>query len=111
MLLATIIALADFTDSTTVIVAIMTAAFFGKGMGALGWAITTDIAPAEAASFVGSAMNGLGNIAGIVTPIVIGYLVQQTGSFNLALWFVAAHGILALAALLGMGPVRRIRFE
>jgi len=111
MLLATIIALADFTDSTTVIIVIMTAAFFGKGMGALGWAITTDIAPPQAASFVGSAMNGLGNIAGIVTPIVIGYLVEQTGSFDLALWFVAAHGILALAALLGMGPIRRVQFD
>lgn len=111
MLAATAIALADFTDSTTVIIVIMTAAFFGKGMGALGWAITTDIAPPQAASFVSSAMNGLGNIAGIVTPIVIGYLVQQTGSFNLALGFVAAHGVLALAALAGMGPIRRVRFD
>ncbi|MGF6884597.1 cyanate permease [Nocardia sp. GAS34] len=82
-----------------------------KGMGALGWAITTDIAPPQAAGFVSSAMNGLGNIAGIVTPIVIGYLVQHTGSFNLALGFVAAHGILALAALAGIGPIRRVQFD
>ncbi len=111
MLLTTVIALADFTDSTTVIILIMAAAFFGKGMGALGWAITTDMAPPQAASFVGSAMNGLANIAGIVTPIVIGYLVQQTGSFSTAIWFVAAHGLLALAALALMGPIKRVHFD
>ncbi len=44
-------------------------------MGALGWAITTEMAPPQAAGF---AMNGLANIAGIVTPIVTGYLVQRT---------------------------------
>ncbi|MQY20878.1 MFS transporter [Nocardia macrotermitis] len=110
LLLGTVIAVANFTDSTTVIVMIMTTAFFGKGMGSLGWAITTDVAPTEAASIFSSLTNGLGNIAGIITPIVIGYIVQTTGSFNVALWFVAAHGILAVLALIGMGPIRRLSF-
>lgn len=108
LLLGTVIAVADFTDSTTIIVLIMTTAFFGKGMGSLGWAITTDVAPTEAASIFGALTNGLGNIAGIVTPIVIGYIVQTTGSFDVALWFVAAHGVLAVLALAGMGPIRRL---
>ncbi len=63
----------------------MTTAFFGKGMGSLGWAITTDVAPTEAASIFSSLTNGIGNIAGIVTPIVIGYIVQRAGSFDIAL--------------------------
>lgn len=109
MVLATAIALCSLTDSTVVIVALMTLAFFGKGLGALGWAITTDIAPREASSFVGSTMNAFGNIAGIVTPIVIGYTVHTTGSFDIALWFVAAHGVIALAGLALMGTIRRIR--
>lgn len=111
MLLATLIALSNFSDSTTVIVAILTVAFFGKGVGSLGWAITTDIAPAQAVSFVSSTMNAFGNIAGIVTPIVIGYLVASTGSFDTALWFVSAHGLLAVVALAGMGTIRRIEFD
>ncbi|MFI6956172.1 MFS transporter [Nocardia sp. NPDC050408] len=111
MLLATLIALSNFSDSTTVIVAILTVAFFGKGIGSLGWAITTDIAPTQAVSFVSSTMNAFGNIAGIVTPIVIGYLVSSTGSFNTALWFVSAHGLLAVVALIGMGTIRRIEFD
>jgi ACS family glucarate transporter-like MFS transporter len=43
--------------------------------------------------------NGIGNIAGIVTPLVIGYVVTVTGSFNNAL-FVAAHGVLAVVSYL-----------
>lgn len=111
MVLATTIGLCSLIDSTTLIVAVMTLAFFGKGVGSLGWAITTDIAPPEATSFVGSTMNAFGNVAGIVTPIVIGYTVQATGSFNVALWFVAAHGVLALVGLAVMGTIRRITFD
>ncbi|KAA5828321.1 MFS transporter [Saccharopolyspora hirsuta] len=111
MVLATSIALCSITDSSALIVAIMTLAFFGKGIGSLGWAITTDLAPPQAASFVGSTMNAFGNVAGIVTPIVIGYTVQATGSFDVALWFVAAHGALALVGLAVMGTIKRIRFD
>ncbi|MDA3647441.1 MFS transporter [Saccharopolyspora indica] len=111
MTLATSIALCSITDSSALIVAIMTLAFFGKGIGSLGWAITTDLAPPQATSFVSSTMNAFGNIAGIVTPIVIGYTVQATGSFDVALWFVAAHGALALVGLAVMGTIKRIRFD
>ena len=48
----------------------------------------------------GGMINGIGNIAGIVTPLVIGYVVAVTGSFNNALWFVAAHGVLAVISYL-----------
>ncbi|GAA4617433.1 MFS transporter [Saccharopolyspora hordei] len=111
MVLATSIALCSLTDSSALIVAIMTLAFFGKGIGSLGWAITTDLAPPQAASFVGSTMNAFGNVAGIVTPIVIGYTVQATQSFDVALWFVAAHGALALVGLAVMGTIKRIQFD
>jgi hypothetical protein len=30
--------------------------------------------------------------------VVIGYIVATTGSFNIALWFVAAHGLLGVLA-------------
>jgi ACS family glucarate transporter-like MFS transporter len=39
-----------FTDSTPLIVTLMTLAFFGKGVAALGWAFATDMAPKEANS-------------------------------------------------------------
>ena len=46
-----------------------------------------------------------------MTPIVIGYTLQATGSFSTALWFVAAHGLLALVGLAAMDDIRRIRFD
>ncbi|WP_433733106.1 hypothetical protein ACQP0C_12660 [Nocardia sp. CA-129566] len=61
--------------------------------------------------FVCSTMNAFGNIAGIVTPIVLGYLVASAGSFDTALWFVSAHGLLAVVALAGMGILRRVEFD
>lgn len=109
MLLATTLVACTFTDSTGLIITIMTVAFFGKGLGALGWAITTDIAPEQASSFVGSTMNAVGNAAGIITPIVIGYTLAATGSFDVALWFVGAHGLLALVGFAVMGRIRRIQ--
>ncbi|MGI5132161.1 MFS transporter [Pseudonocardia sp. CA-107938] len=111
MALATAIAICSLTDSTALIIALMTLAFFGKGLGSLGWAITTDLAPPQAASFVGSTMNAFGNVAGIVTPIVIGYTVDATGSFDVALWFVALHGLLSIVAMAVMGPIRRIQLD
>lgn len=41
-----------------------------------------------------------------MAPIVIGYIVRHTGSFDVALWFVAAHDVPAVLALAGMGPIR-----
>lgn len=41
-------------------------------------------------------MNAFGNTAGIVTPIVIGYILASTGSFNLALTYVGIHAVGAI---------------
>ena len=110
MALAMLIMLCPFTDSTPVIVLLMTLAFFGKGVAALGWAFATDMAPKEANSISASIMNAIGNIAGIVTPIVIGFVIAATGSFDVALWFVGAHGAVALIGYLIMGRVQRLEF-
>lgn len=60
----------------------------------------SDVAPKNMIGLCGGVFNGIGNIAGIITPLVIGYVVSVTGSFADALWFVAAHGVLAVVAYL-----------
>ncbi len=75
----------------------MTIAVFGKGLAAVGWAALADTAEGMV-GLSGGMFSGLGNIAGIVTPLVIGYFVAHTGSFAAALWFVAAYGLLGIAA-------------
>ena len=100
MALSTSLVMANYVDTNAAVIALMTLAFFGKGLAAVGWAVLSDVAPKNMVGLCGGVFNGLGNTAGIVTPLVIGYVVASTGSFHNALWFVAAHGVLGIFAYL-----------
>ncbi|MBN3853909.1 MFS transporter [Paraburkholderia sp. Ac-20340] len=109
MVLATALIGAPFATTDTAVVVLVSLAFFGKGLGAIGWAVLADVAPREMTGLSGGVFNGIGNVAGIVTPIVIGFVVATTGSFDRALWFVGAHGVVAMLAYgLLAGRFRRI---
>lgn len=87
MLLATSIILCNYTDNNALVVTLMALAFFGKGFGALGWPVIADTAPKEVIGLCGGIFNVFGNVASIVTPLVIGYMVKGLHSFNMALIF------------------------
>src|SRR5258707_196692 len=72
------ILLCNFTDSQGWIMAFMSVAFFGKGVAALGWAVMSDASPREATGLAGSIFNLFGNLAGIFTPIGIGFILAWT---------------------------------
>ncbi|ECB1042485.1 TPA: MFS transporter [Salmonella enterica subsp. enterica serovar Virchow] len=112
MLLATSLILCNYIESHVVVVSLMALAFFGKGFGALGWTVVSDVAPKEAASMCGGLFNAFGNVASIVTPLVIGYLVKEMHSFNSALIFVGASAIAAmLCYLLVVGKISRMELK
>jgi len=112
MLLSTSVVVANFVDTNTAVIVIMSLAFFGKGLGAVGWAVVAATAQKEMTGLTGGVFNGLGNIAGIVTPIAIGYVVASTGTFNNALWFVGAHGVIAILAYgVLAGPFQRLQIR
>jgi ACS family glucarate transporter-like MFS transporter len=112
MLLSTSMILCNYVDSSTVVVWIMALAFFGKGVGSLGWAVVSDTSPKQIAGLSGGLFNTFGNIAAITTPIVIGYILEWTGSFNGALVFVAANALTAIAAyLFVVGEIRRVELR
>jgi nitrate/nitrite transporter NarK len=53
-----------------------------------------------------------GNIAGIVTPIVIGYSLATTGSFNGALGFVGLNALITIVAYLVIAQdIKRIELK
>lgn len=109
MLLSTSMIACNYVDSSTLVVAIMAFAFFGKGLGALGWAVVSDTSPKEIAGLSGALFNTFGNTAAITTPIVIGYLVKGTGSFSAALVFVAANALVAVCSyLFVVGEIKRV---
>ena len=90
----------------------MSLAFFGKGVGALGWAVVSDTSPKQAGGLSGALFNTFGNTAGITTPIVIGYILQATGSFAGALTFVGISAAIALLSmLLLVGDIHRVELR
>jgi len=112
MLLSTSMVLCNYVDAGSLVVALMALAFFGKGIGSLGWAVVADTSPKQIAGLSGGLFNTFGNAAAITTPIVIGYIVQWTHSFNGALVFVAANALVAIASYLFLvGRIERVELD
>lgn len=103
---------ANYVDTPALVIAFMTFAFFGQGMAATIWTTVGDIAPTNVVGIAGGVFNFMGNLAGIITPIVIGTIVSLTGSFTWALLFV---GIIALIGVFSLvfivGDMHRIEAE
>ncbi|MFG1383872.1 MFS transporter [Xanthobacter versatilis] len=111
MLAASGLVLAAVAESNFAVIALMSLAFYGKGVaaGAGTWAVVSDTAPKAAVGLAGSVFNCVGNIAGIVTPIVFGYIVQATGGYSAGLYFVGAHCLFAaFLFMFAMGRIERI---
>ena len=62
--------------------------FFLRWCG-MYWAIPGILASRARSGFLGGCMNFAGNIAGITVPVIVGFIVQATGSYFLALMFFA----------------------
>lgn len=109
LLLASSIVTANFIRNDASVIAIMSVAFFGQGMCNLGWTLITDVAPKRLIGLTTGVFNLCTNFAGIVTPLVVGFIVRLTGSFAWALAFIAAlalGGVLSYVFL--VGEVKRV---
>jgi len=112
MLLAVTLVACNYTNRQALVMFFMSLAFFGKGFGALGWAVIADTSPKELIGLNGGLFNLFGNIAGITTPIVIGYLNNRTGSFNDGLIFVGLTSLLAIFSyLVIVGQIKRLELN
>ena len=110
MLLSVTMIACNYTNVQLLMMALMSLAFFGKGFGALGWTVIADTSPKELIGLNGGLFNLFGNIAGITTPIVIGFLVNpKTHSFNRALIFVGFTALLAIFSyVVIVGDIKRL---
>jgi ACS family D-galactonate transporter-like MFS transporter len=110
--LASTIVSANFLDTDALVITVMSVAFFGQGMCNLGWTLLTDVAPRELVGLTGGLFNLFANAAGIVTPLVIGFIVAATGSFYWALAYIATLAVLGvLCYLFVVGDVRRVVYS
>lgn len=109
LLLASTIVSANFIDDNRLVIAVLSLAFFAQGMAALGWTLVSDIAPQGMLGVTGGIFNLAANLAGIVTPIIIGAIVAATGSFVYAIAFIGVVALLgALSYIVILGDVKRI---
>jgi ACS family glucarate transporter-like MFS transporter len=112
MLLSCVMIVCNYVHSNWLVIAIMCLAFFGKGIGALGWTVVSDTSPKEIIGLSGGLFNTFGNTAGITTGIIIGYLIQWTGSFSAALAYVGANALGAIFCyLVIVGEIKRLELR
>lgn len=81
--------------------------FFLRWCG-MYWVIPSALASRDRSGFLGGCMNLGGNIAGITVPLIVGFIVQFTGSYFLALMFFAAAGVALLACSLSIDYSRKL---
>jgi ACS family D-galactonate transporter-like MFS transporter len=112
LLMAATIVSANYIADNTLVIAVMSVAFFGQGICNLGWTVIADIAPKNLTGLTGGVFNFCANVAGILTPIVIGYLVGATGSFVGGLTYIAVLALLGiLCYVFVLGDVHRLSVE
>jgi MFS transporter, ACS family, D-galactonate transporter len=111
LLVSTIVALVGIADNTLLIL-VMSVAAFGQGICNLGWTLIADVAPESEIGLTGGLFNLCANCAGIVTPMVIGIVVQVSGSFRGALLYIGAMALLGvLSYVFIVGDVRRLTLD
>lgn len=92
----------------TLVIGIMCVAFFGQGILNLGWTVISDTAPKELLGTCGGVFNFVTNLTGIFTPIIIGIIVDATGTYNAALMYVGAMPLIgAFLYMFVLGDIKR----
>ena len=82
--------------STSVVEALVwltVAVGFERVAGCLYWSIPPAIAQRKDVGAIAGCMNLAGNIAGVLTPIIIGFVVSKTNSYDLALMMFVGCGL------------------
>lgn len=100
---------ANYVDTPGLIILFMSVSFFGVGFASITWIFVSTLAPKHLINITGGVFNFIGQLAGIIVPIAIGFLASG-GNFAPALVFVAALGILgACSYIFLVGNVERIQ--
>jgi nitrate/nitrite transporter NarK len=99
---------AIYTTSAITAVLLLSASFFFLELtNAVLWSLPIDIAGRYAGTAGGMMNTGFG-VAGMISPVVFGFLIQSTGSYELP--FLISAGLLGVGALCSLliDPTKRI---
>ena len=111
--LSTTIMGANYTDQINIVIAFMCLAFFGQATAStVTGALLSDIAPRGMVGTLSGMLYCVANTGGLLVPIIVGYSVDWTGGYNVALGYVSVVALLGmLAYLFVLGPVHRIEIK
>ena len=102
----------NMLHTNAAVIAVMTLVFFGQGLAGLGWTLLADVAAPEMLGLSAGVFNFFLNLAGIVTPLVVGFVVGATGGYVGALAYIGALGLIGAAAyIFVLGRVERVRLD
>ncbi|HEX7757143.1 MAG TPA: MFS transporter, partial [Niabella sp.] len=108
LLLSVSIIGANYVHTPGWITLFMSLSFFGVGFASITWIFVSTLAPEQLIDVTGGVFNFIGQLAGIIVPIVIGFLASG-GNFAPALIFIAVLGGLgACSYLFLVGDVERV---
>lgn len=108
LLLSVFIIGANYVASPGWIIFFMSLSFFGVGFASITWVFVSTLAPKHLIDVTGGVFNFIGQLSGIIVPVVIG-LLASGGNFAPALVFVGVLGLLgACSYLFLVGKVERV---
>ena len=106
--LSTSIIGANFVDRPALIILFLSLAFFANGLASIHWSLVSATAPERLIGLTSGVFNGVGGLAGISAPIIIGLLLRG-GDFTLPLTFIACIALLgACSYIFVVGKLERV---
>jgi len=99
---------ANFVDRPALIILFLSLAFFANGLASIHWSLVSATAPERLIGLTSGMFNGIGGLAGITAPIIIGFLLRG-GDFTRPLTFIACVALLgACSYIFVVGKLERV---
>jgi MFS family permease len=99
LLIASTEIIGALSDSHQVAMIFAIVSLSGLGLATANyWALTLTLMPGAAAGRIAGTQNMASNVAGIVAPLLTGFLLQKTGSYNAAMFAIVAFLVSGAAA-------------
>jgi ACS family D-galactonate transporter-like MFS transporter len=100
---------ANFVDSEPLIMGFLTFAYFCNGVASIHWSLVSATAPERLIGLTSSVFNLMGGLSGVVTPIVIGFLLKG-GDYRMPLVGIAVVELLGvLSYIFVVGKLERVQ--
>ncbi len=106
--LSTVIVGANFVERPALIIFFLSLAFFANGLASIHWSLVSATAPERLIGLTSGVFNGVGGLAGITAPVIIGLLLRG-GDFTRPLIFIACVALLgACSYIFVVGKLERV---